>query len=298
MMIFPDDYKEVGVTQNDPTLKPLSDEPIYFSTKYLIVCLGNENYKVLRVISEAANSLLTRVTSFEMIAREDEIIPYELEMDAHDRTKLIELALKKIGGPVNTVIFEGKDKHLTFVHKPDMSNIIDIQVIDVIPPDPPWLSFAIHRLVESGLLGELNIRFEHTYIDIKQFEGDDTVFPCYSSGLKGKYLDTDYDIKDNSLLVGCDISKEIFKLRFPEYTFRHINMCPLKTTIIKPSKPFITRCCQKERSGLINLNGYEGIVVHWGVSEYEIVDGIRLLVTRLTSGSGEKDEKGEKGEEE
>jgi hypothetical protein len=287
MMIFPEDYKVVGMTFGDPETRSLDMEPVYFSTKYIVACLGDKKYKIFKVENEPSELLLTRARSIELIAQENEIVLHEIKLDAHDRTRLIQLASEKIRGTVNTVIFEGKDKHITFVHKPDLCDITDIQIIDVIPPDPPWLSFAIERLVKSGILGELNIKFEHIFINIKQFEGDNTVFPCYCSGLKGKYLDTDSDIKDNSLLIGCDISRAIFDLRFPDYIYRHINMCPLETEFIKPTKPFITRCCQSIRSGLININGHDGVVVHWGASEFDILDGIRLLVKRI---NGELDE--------
>lgn len=284
MMIYPDDYKMVGIMHNDPTTKPMDEDPIYFATKYVIADLPDGSYKIFKVESEQTGSLLTRAKSIELIAEGNEIVVHPTEHDAHNKTKLILLALEECKGPVNTVIFKGRDKHITFVHKPSLYDVADIEIIDVIPPEPPWLSFAIQRLVESGILGELNIKFEMTFIDLREFEGDNTVFPCSASGLDGKYLDTDHDIRDNSLLVGCDISKEIFDLKYPKYTYKHINMCPLKSELLKPSKPFITRCCQTKLTGIININGHDGVVVHWGASEYDIVDAIRLLVNRMNGG--------------
>lgn len=281
-MIFPADYKMVGITYGDPA-KKVGDDPIYFSTKYMIAYLPDGKCKIYRVETQQTGSLLARAKSFELIAQGNEIVVHEAELDAHDKTKLILLALEKCKGAVNTVIFKGKDKHITFVHKPSLCDITDIQIIDVIPPEPPWLSFAIQRLVNSGILGELNIKFKQTFIDLREFEGDNTVFPCNASGLKGKFLDTDSDIADNSTLVGCDISREIFELRFCDYTFKHVNMCPLRADLIKPSMPFITRCCQTKKTGFININGHDGVVVHWGASEYDIVDAIRLLINRLNS---------------
>ncbi|MDF1557540.1 MAG: hypothetical protein P1P80_05090 [ANME-2 cluster archaeon] len=288
-MIFPSDYKMVGITHNDPTEKPIGDIPIYFATKYMIAYVPEGNIKIIKVESEPTQSLLTRPLSFEIIAQGEEVVVHETEHDAHNRTKLILLALEDCKGPVNTVIFKGRDKHITFVHKPTMFDVIDIEIIDVIPPEPPWLSFAIHRLVDSGILGELNITFDRTLIDLRQFEGEKVVFPCNASELNGKYLDTNDDIEDGSVLVGCDISKGIFELRYPEYTYKLVNMCPLKAELIKPSKPFITRCCQTRKTGFVNINGHDGVVVHWGASEYDIVDAIRLLVAKLL---GDPDESG------
>lgn len=276
-MIFPSDYKSVGVTRTDPTAR--IGRPIYFTTEYLIAELPS-GFVIYRVKSEG-DGLLKKLISLELIAKGNQINKFEEKLDSHDRTKLIESAIALCKGNVNTVIFEGMDRHVTFVHEPDLHEVMEIEIIDISPPEPPWLAFAIQRLVRSGILGELNIRFTTKLIDLRQFEGEKMVFPCYASELKGKYLDTDTDIEDNSTLVGCDISKQIFDLRFPSLSYKHVNMCPLKTELYMPTKPFITRCCQSKKSGMVNINGIDGVVVHWGASEYDIVDAIRTLVKVL-----------------
>jgi hypothetical protein len=273
-VIFPVDYKIVGVTRTDPIER--RGCPIYFSTEYLIADLPS-GYSIYKVKSEG-DGLLRRLVSLELIAKGNQIKKFNEKLDAHDRTRLIESAIPLCRKSVNTVIFEGMDRHITFVHEPSLHEVMEIEIIDIMPPDPPWLASAIDRLVLSGILGELNIRFTKKLIDLRQFDGEKMVFPCYASELKGKYLDTDIDIEDNSELVGCDISKQIFELRFPGLTYKHINMCPLKAELYMPTKPFITRCCQSKRSGMVNINGIDGAVVHWGASEYDIVDAIRMLV--------------------
>jgi len=276
-VIFPSDYKSLGVTRTDPNARV--GGPIYFATEYLIADLPS-GYSIYNVKSEG-EGLLRRLVSLELIAKGNQIIKFKEKLDAHDRTRLIESSIPLCKRSVNTVIFEGMDRHITFVHEPSLIEVMEIEIIDIIPPEPPWLVSAIDRLVSSGILGELNIRFTKKLIDLRQFEGEKTVFPCYASELNGKYLDTDIDIEDNSELVGCDISKQIFELRFPRLTYKHINMCPLKAELYMPTKPFITRCCQSRKSGMVNINGLDGAVVHWGASEYDIVDAIRMLVKVL-----------------
>jgi hypothetical protein len=276
-LIFPADYKGVGMTRNDPTVR--IGGPIYFSTEFLIADLPS-GYQIYKVKSEG-EGLLRKLVSLVLIAKGKEIIKCDEKIDSHDRTRLIESAIPLCNDSINTVIFEGMDKHTTFIQHPSLHEVMEIEVIDIAPPEPPWLDFAIQRLTRSGILGELNVRFTTKFIDLRQFEGKKMVFPCHASELKGKYLDTDTDIEDNSTLVGCDISKQIFELRFPDITYKHINMCPLKTELYLPMKPFITRCCQSKRSGMVNLNGIDGAVVHWGASEYDIVDAIRMLVKVL-----------------
>jgi hypothetical protein len=276
-VIFPLDYKIVGVTRTDPIEK--TGLPIYFSTEYLIADLPS-GYAIYHTKSEG-EGLMRRLVSLELIAKGNQIKKFNEKLDAHDRTRLIESALPMCKGTVNTVIFEGMDRHVTFVHEPSLHEVMEIEIIDIMPPNPPWLASAIDRLILSGILGELNIRFTKKLIDLRQFEGEKIIFPCYASELKGKYLDTDINIEDNSELVGCDISKQIFELQFPGLTYKHINMCPLKAELYMPTKPFITRCCQSKKSGMVNINGIDGAVVHWGASEYDIVDAIRMLVKVL-----------------
>lgn len=276
-MIFPADYKSVGVTRTDPAER--IGCPIYFSTEYLIANLPS-GCSIYKVKSEG-EGLLRKLISLELIAKGKQIKKFEEKLDSHDRTKLIESAIPLCKGKVNTVLFEGMDRHVTFVQDPNLHEVMEIEIIDISPPEPPWLAFAIQRLVRSGILGELNLRFTTKLIDLRSFKGEKMVFPCYASELGGKYLDTDTDIADNSTLVGCDISKQIFDLRFPHLTYKHINMCPLKIELYMPAKPFITRCCQSKKSGMVNLNGIDGAVVHWGASEYDIVDAIRMLVKVL-----------------
>ncbi|VVB88115.1 Uncharacterised protein [uncultured archaeon] len=276
-MIFPADYKSVGVTRTDPTER--IGCPIYFSTEYLIADLpsGFSTYKV----KSEGEGLLKKLISLEPVAKGSQIKKFEEKLDSHDRTRLIESAIPLCKGGVNTIIFEGMDRHITFVQYPSLHEVVEIEIIDISPPEPPWLAFAIQRLTRSGILGELNIRFTTKLIDLRQFEGEKMVFPCHASELRGKYLDTDIDIENNSELVGCDISKQIFELRFPDLDYRHINMCPLKAELYMPTRPFITRCCQSKKSGMVNINGIDGVVVHWGASEYDIVDAIRMLVKVL-----------------
>ena len=273
-MIFPDDYKGVGMTRTDPTGR--IGGPIYFTTEYLIY-EHSDGYTIYKVKSEG-EGLLNKLVSLELVADGEQVTKFGEKLDSHDRTKLIDSAISLCNGTVNTVVFEGMDRHTTFVKDPTLHEVMEIEVIDIIPPEPPWLAFAIERLVKSGILGELNVMFTQKLIDLRQFEGEKVVFPCHASELNGKYLDTDVDIEDNSELVGCDISKQIFELRFPKLTYKHVNMCPLKAELYTPTGPFITRCCQSKKSGMVNINGIDGAVVHWGASEYDIVDAIRMLV--------------------
>ncbi|KXS44466.1 MAG: hypothetical protein AWU59_540 [Methanolobus sp. T82-4] len=280
-MIFPDEYKYVGMSRAIP--EDAEDRRIYFLTKYLIVedtVDGEENYSLYSVKS-TGEQFLRDVDDLEMIASGEEIIRYDKELNIKDRTLLIETAYEMCKGKINTVIFTGIDKHVTFVHKPDLNEIVDIEIVDVVPPEPSWLASVVRRLEESGIFGDLTIRFTDNLTNLRQFEGENTVFPCSSSGLKGKCLDCDVITGEGSLLVGCEISRELFESRFPDLEYSFINICPFKSDVFRPTRPFITRCCRSEKSGIVTINGIKGAVVHWGASEFYVADTIWKLVREL-----------------
>ncbi|WP_091938074.1 DUF7714 family protein [Methanolobus profundi] len=283
-MIFPDEYKYVGHSRHLPDD---NDKRIYFLTKYLIVenC-DRDSYSLYEVVHEG-DDLLRDVVSLKELASGREVVHYDKELNIKNRALLIEIATDLCKGKVNTVIFTGIDKHLTFVHRPDIEAILDIEIVDVVPPEPSWLSSVVRRLEESGIFGDLTIKFTDNLTDLRRFEGDNTVFPCSSSGLKGKCLDCDIIEDDGALLVGCEISKSLFESRFPGLEYSFVNICPFKSDIFKPSRPFITRCCRSEKSGIVTINGIRGAVVHWGASEFDVTRAIWDLVADIR----ERDEK-------
>jgi hypothetical protein len=288
-MIFPDEYKHVGMTKS---FCPGDEEPIYFLTDYLIaerenLQTGNFEYAVYHV-KKTGEGLLRKVDVLETIASGEEVVKYSKELNIKDRSLLIETAKELCTGKVNTVIFTGVDKHVTFVHDPELSSILELEILDVAPPYPSWLSLVVRRLEASGIFGDLQIKFTEKVVDLRHFEGKNTVFPCSASGLKGKCLDSDILTENGHLLVGCEISRNLFEMRFPELEYSFVNICPFKSEIVVPSKPFITRCCRSENSGLVKISGFDGAVVHWGASEYQVAEAIRKLVNSLRQNSGDR----------
>ncbi len=275
-MIFPDEYKYVGHSRE---LSDGEDRRIYFLTKYLIVehCNSDKDYSLYEV-EHQGNDLLRDVADMKLLASGEEIVHYERELNIKDRALLIETASEMCKGDINTVIFTGIDKHLTFVHKPDTSEIYDIEIVDIVPPEPSWLASVVRRLEKSGIFGDLTIKFSENLTDLREYQGENTIFPCSSSGLQGKCLDCDIIDEDGALLVGCEISKDLFESRFPGIEYSFVNICPFRSDIFKPSKPFITRCCRSEKSGIVTINGIRGAVVHWGASEFDVARAIWDLV--------------------
>ncbi|VVB72749.1 Uncharacterised protein [uncultured archaeon] len=273
-MIFPEDYKFVGIKDEERR-----GEPVYFSTRYLISRTGPRLYAV----SSRGTGFMRDVEALELIASGKEIVFYPDRVDTRRRAHLIELAagicrMEK----ANTVVFQGPDEHITFVKDPDPGRILTIEVLDISPPDPPWLIHVLNGLEGCGVLGDLTIRFQPRILDLCKFEGNQVYYPCRASGL-GRSLDTDRVTHDNPRIVGCEISREIFSAANRDKSFEFVNVCPLNShePALQPRGPFITRCCRSERRGKASKCGQPGMAVHWGDGPWTIAEAVRCLVQDL-----------------
>ena len=272
-MIFPEDYKFIGTaTEARP------GDPIYFSTRYLIHFA--DEITIYGVETEPERGFMRQVKSMEPFASGDEILEYQEKIDTRNRTNLIELASTLCKDGVNTVIFRGPDEHVTFVHEPDLSAITEIEILDVVPPRPSWLVYVIENLERSGVLGDLTLKFRERVLDLRRYDADNVYFPCTASGL-GRSLDSDRVEIDDPLIVGCEVSREIFREIYPGKGYRFLNTCPLSNDRLAPTGPFITRCCKSERRGITRSRGHLGVVVHWGDGAPKIAEALRCLSEEL-----------------
>ncbi|WNY27925.1 hypothetical protein MmiEs2_01040 [Methanimicrococcus stummii] len=291
-MIFPDEYKTIGWAEAG---KPGHDnQKVYFLSQYILE-KTDAGYNLYEIEHDGSGFLRNPVRSV-LIAGADEVLLYPEEMNIKNRTLLIETADRLIrdeneirsnqnGGKLaTTVVFKGFDKHLTFVKDPDVSEILEIQIVDVYPPEPAWLSNCIKRLEAANIFGDLQIRFTEKLADLSVYQGEKTIYPCHSSGLSGKFLDSDVldETEDGWLLVGCDTSRQIIQTLYPNLKYDFVDMCPMRSDLTKPDKPFVMRCCKSENSGkIIQINGQKGVIVHWGAGEWQIAECIRKLALEL-----------------
>ena len=273
-MIFPEDYKFVGIKDQEHR-----GEPVYFATEFLISREGPRLYRV----KSSGSGFMRKVDRLELIAAGEEIEYYPERVDTRNRARLIDLAYGITrNGKANTVVFQGPDEHVTFVKDPDPGRILTIEVLDVSPPDPPWLVHVLRGLEECGILGDLTVKFVPSILDLRKFDCDSVYYPCRASGL-GRSLDSDPVTHERPRIVGCEVSREIFLANNPGVDFEFINICPLhcQDAVFKPKRPFITRCCRSERRGMTEKCGQPGMVVHWGDGPWMIAEAVRCLVKEL-----------------
>lgn len=273
-MIFPDDYRSVGM-KDEETRR----DRVYFSTQYLIIRQGPRLYRV----SSRGSGFMREVEDAELLASGSEIVFYPERLDTRNRALLIETAdgvCRREGA--STVVFQGLDEHVTFVKDPDPSAVLTIEVLDISPPDPPWLVHTIGCLEACGVFGDLTVRFRPRILDLKGFRGDGVYYPCRASGL-GRSLDCDCVVHSNPRIVGCEVSREIFFASAGSREHEFVNICPVtgQEGALQPEGPFITRCCRSERGGLTRRSGQTGMVVHWGDGPWRIAEAVRCLVEEL-----------------
>ena len=273
-MIFPEDYKFVGIKDRESR-----GEPVYFSTEYLI---SREGPRLYRVVSRGSG-FMREVEALQLLASGKEIEFYPEIVDTRNRTLLIDLAYGICrAGKANTVVFQGPDEHITFVKDPDPAAILEIEVLDVSPPDPPWLVYSLQKLEACGMLGDLAVRFLPRILDLRQFSAEGAYYPCRASGL-APTLDADPVRAPHPRIVGCEVSREIFLSKYPDREHDFINICPLhcQEEALRPERPFITRCCRSERRGRTAKNGLPGMAVHWGDGPDKIAEAVRCLIEGL-----------------
>lgn len=274
LMIFPEDYKFVGIKDRERR-----GEKVYFSTEYLISRDGPSLYRV----KSRGQGFMRDVASLELLSSGQEIFFYPDIVDTRNRARLIELAYGVcLSSKANTVVFQGPDEHITFVRDPDISQILAIEVLDVAPPDPSWLVHVLGNLEACGMFGDLVIRFLPRILDLRLYDCEGVYYPCRASGL-GHSLDTDPVVHEHPRIVGCEVSREIFLSNNAEKEFDFVNICPLHCSedALIPQRPFITRCCRSERRGMANKSGQMGIVVHWGDGPEKIAGAVRCLVQEI-----------------
>ncbi|HUI40095.1 MAG TPA: hypothetical protein VLY86_04150 [Methanothrix sp.] len=273
-MIFPDDYKQVGIKDEERR-----GERIYFATQFLISREGPRLYRV----QSSGDGFMRAAEDLELIAEGKDLFFYPTMLDTRNRALLIELADEICrGSEANTVVFQGPDEHITFVKDPDPGEILNLDVLDVSPPDPPWLIYVLQRLEDCGVLGDLTVRFRPHILDLRLFDCECVYYPCRASGL-GRSLDCDKVVHELPRIVGCDVSREIFLANNPGKNYEFVNICPLQSRdeVFKPNGPFITRCCRSERRGLTRKNGQPGFAVHWGDGPWKVAEAVRCLVQEL-----------------
>ncbi|MDK2915804.1 MAG: hypothetical protein PWR25_361 [Euryarchaeota archaeon] len=269
-MIFPPHCKFVGTATGTPY-----GERVYFLSRYLVRDTPS-GLEVIEVVPDPEGTgLLRNVLSTRVLAAGDDVYRYPDRVNVHDRTFLVEAALRS--GRRCTVFF-GHDEQTTFVLDPDISGFLRMHVYDITPPRP-HLSATLTDLERTGLFGDLEVVFEHHVRDIREIEAD--VYPCRAAGFT-RTLDAD-PIRPGDRIAGCLTGRYLARECCGD-TVTVESICPLD---VVAEEPFIARCCRSERSGIGLWNDRFGAIVHWGASPWDIAEAVRRVAIAWRKQNGE-----------
>jgi hypothetical protein len=260
-MIFPRECKEVGFAET----KPCGDR-VYFLSDYGIRKTGRGHEIIRFHKGPGETSLMRTVDRTEVIVSADEVTWHPYPVNIHNRAGLVRLAAQSGS---RATIFKGLDEHVTFIVDPDPTAFLTIYVYDVVPPALPSLSYAIRDIEATGMFEDTGVVFTHILTDTGLVDAE--VHPCRAAGFK-RTLDADA-MHGGEVIAGCRASAGVYRECYGG-DFRLNDICPLGTV---EKEPFITRCCQKDRVGMVTINGLSGTVVHFGASP----PAIYAAVTRL-----------------
>ena len=186
-----------------------------------------------------------------------------------------QMARKAREHPGKTVIVSGMFNHVSFLQE---ENLLDLYVVDVVPPSPSKLSVLVERAFSTGLV-DLPIVPHYQEIDLTKLEKKVTtkkvMFPCRASGLESErdvyFLDETPSLEGDVTLIGCDLSRRIFNSIYRKET-TSIDMCP--RNLARTDGKTLVKCCSVKEGFVIEGNVAS---VPWGATVLDVVGAINSL---------------------
>jgi hypothetical protein len=277
--MLPDHCKDVSVRKADFELtedeiaRHTVRKKAYTRTEFIIL-KHDDQYAVVRVFKEGGVELFRPISAHKIVSLPDStVFIHDEAIDVLNRPQMAGVALRY---PGKTVVVQGLFNHVSFVQG---SEVLELYVLDVVPPRPAKLTHLVKRALDAGLV-DLPIVVKEEAVDLNELERrvqtPTVVFPCRASGLESKktvfFLDETPRIEGKATLVGCELSLRIFQSIYkkkPEF----VSMCP-REFAPKDGKKRLVKCCRVKEG--FELEGNLAIVP-WGATVTDVVQAIRAL---------------------
>lgn len=254
-------------------LSNFQDKIAYTRTDFMVL-RNEEQTATIRVRKKGGKDLFRPITEVEIISLpEDTVYIHDEEVDVLNVSQLARL-VRQHGG--RTVVVWGMFSHVSFL-KAD--RLLDLRVLDVVPPSPSKLTVLVERALSSGLVEKPIIPH---YVDIDIMEQEKLVktpgviFPCRASGLSSDkkifYLDETPEIDVESTLIGCDLSRRIFQHIYRR-PVESLDICP-QNLAPKDGMPTIVKCCKVKEGCAVEGNVAS---VPWGATMMDVVKALQTL---------------------
>ncbi|MFQ6050489.1 MAG: hypothetical protein ACE5K4_02230 [Candidatus Hydrothermarchaeota archaeon] len=286
---------KINLRDREEIKRSLKNKEAYFSSKYIVLLNEKSNDAAIVETELAGKGFIQKIINLSIISMPEETSVIKRPIDVRCKSELITTAYKEAKkSNAKAVVVFGEHEHMNFVIDPLDSNIKKIQVIDVVPPFPSKLMEDITYLRRCGLIKEKDffIDFELNAINLiekgRKYIAKNTLllFPCdigiTKNELNGNFafLTDVQEVKENNVLIGCEVSKMVFEEKFNE-KFIHENICPREVAKEIVRHPFILRCCLRDKLGFMKLNNNIGIAIHFGASKEEIASSLNELIGRI-----------------
>jgi len=278
--MMPDHCKDVSLREvdfpltEDNIISAVQGKKAYTRTDYMILRHERET-AVIKVEKQPGKELFRPISAVEIVSLPDQTVL--IKDDSIDVLNLSNLATLASRYPGKTVVVSGLFNHISFL-RPD--RLLRLRVVDVVPPSPSKLSVLVERALSCGLV-ELPIILDAVDIDLnekeRQVQTRSVMFPCRASGLQSYkdvyYLDETPDLENDVTLIGCDLSRRIFRSIYGKDPAASIDMCP-RNLVKDDGIPTIIKCCKVKEGHEISGNIAS---VPWGATTLDVAGAMNAL---------------------
>ncbi len=283
--MLPEHCKDVAVKEvpfeltEENISECIKGKSAYTRCEYYVLRNGSD-VAVVSITKADGVELFRQIISHEIISMpENTIYIKDEEVNVINQPAMAEISQQY---PDKTVVVEGKFGHVSFTSP---GGILNLDVLDVVPPHPSKLSSLVKTALDSGMI-DLPIVAEYSDIDINRLAEDvknnAVLFPCKASGLqsskKDYYLDQLPEIAEKCTLIGCELSERIYRSIYHEKIER-VEMCPRKLAP-NDNKKRIIKCCKIKNGYKIDGNL---AMVPWGATVKEVIDAVNALFSADSS---------------
>ena len=278
----PESYRKVsvqpytgGMTENK-IRKYLIGKEAYRHTEFII--LENSKSCAIAMINRLeGDSLFSPIKDLVLVAYSETCVLVEdRTVDTANNTALASKAEELGLSKQSTLIVRGLDDHVNFINHPDP---IRIQVLEVIPPEPPKLLRMVEHVLTYAALPAIKLEVQE--IDIRDLAGKAKntkalLVPCRSSGLDFEiptYFLDEHPNRHNWLLLGCERSLQIHEHFYGDRPLC-VDICPRNFTHDNGVLQLI-KCCLLEKD--IEMDGHR-VVVPWGSTLRQVEHALETLI--------------------
>ncbi|MGD0817743.1 MAG: hypothetical protein ABR986_05015, partial [Methanomassiliicoccales archaeon] len=228
---------------------------------------------IIKVVKAVGKDLFRPISRYEIVSLPDDtVFIRDEEIDVLNMSQMARMARER---PGKTVVVSGMFNHVSFLQE---GNILDLYVVDVVPPSPSKLSVLVERAFSTGLV-DLPIVPHYQDIDLnmleKKVETKGVMFPCRASGLESGldvyFLDETPVLEGEITLIGCDLSRRIFSSLYHREVGT-LDMCP--RNLARTKGKTLVKCCSVKEGFVIDGDVAS---VPWGATVLDVVGAINSL---------------------